>query len=183
MKKFFSASLFLHLTIVALFLSHFHAPHKEESHKSYVTISLTKAPKVTPPKFKKKLNRKRKKVVKKALTQKKEDSPLEEIESEHSTAEAIQTKKLEYKDELYHFLKNKNHYPPIAAKLRQSGSVKVKIKINKSGLFENISLVSPSNFKSLNKGTLSFLNKVAKFKPLPKNLNSETFEVPIVYEL
>lgn len=183
MKKFFSVSLFLHLAVAALILSHFHLPHQEENHNSYVTISLTKTPKVSTPKFKKTIKSKPKKVLTKALENKASGPTSKTSETENSVTTNAQARKLEYKEELYHFLKNKNHYPPIAAKLKQSGKVTVKIKIDKSGVFEKINLTSPSKFKTLNDGTLSFLNKVAKFKPLPQNLNSETFEVPIVYEL
>jgi len=181
MNKFFSVSLFLHVTLAALLLSHFHTPHQEKDHKSYVTISLSRASKVTPPKFKKIKKRERKKMLDKK-TSKEKTTKTEDLAQSNLT-EQIQTEKLEYKDELYHFLKNKNHYPPVAAKLKQSGKVKVKIQINKNGEFRQVLLVEPSKFKTLNQGTLSFLNKVAKFKPLPEHLNSEIFEVPIVYEL
>ena len=170
MKKFFSFSLILHLTLLAILLSHFHLPYIQEDNKSYVTVLLSKEPYLSPPKFKK---------------SKKEDSLTKKIvfDKESAVSSRLQKEKLDYKEELYHFLKSKNHYPPLAAKLKHSGKVRVKIKINKSGKFEKIYLISPSNFKTLNDGTLSFLNKVAQFKPLPKNLNSKIFEVPIVYEL
>jgi TonB family protein len=90
---------------------------------------------------------------------------------------------LSYKEELYQFLKSKDHYPPIAAKLKHSGRVQVRIKIDKDGKFIDVDLITPSNYKTLNQGTLSFLKKLAYFKPLPKLQNSQTFEVPIVYEL
>jgi len=191
MKKFFSFSIILHLTLLTLLVSHFHLPHIEENHKSYVTISLSKGPSVSPPKFQKPPEKLKSKKIKRLLkraekkeTQKTDKENLEaNKESLASNNQEIQKEKLSYKEELYHFLKNKNHYPPIAAKLKHSGQVRVKIQINKQGQFERVLLVSPSNFKTLNDGTLSFLNKVAQFKPLPQNLNSETFEVPIVYEL
>lgn len=188
MKKFFAVSAAFHLAIFAFLLSSFYKEEKIPAPESYVTISLSKAPEILTShtlETVKKKQIKKKKVLDLAdkIDSKNPEDETSEKTKASSNSSLAQKEKLTYSEELYHFLKNKNHYPPIAAKLRHSGEVKVKIEINKSGQFQKVYLVTPSKFRTLNKGTITFLNKVAQFKPLPNNLNNETFEVPIVYEL
>ena len=213
MKKFFSISFFLHLIVLVLLLRHhFPQSHDESDNKSYVTIYLSPPPSSisTPPfkgeargEMKAKKEAKAKKVAKEAKAKKvvKEAKAKKVVKEEferfvrkqkiNTTSQDVKTnssnfsniEKISYKQELYRYLKDKNHYPPMAAKLKQSGSLKVLITISKNGVFEKIALLESSKFRALNDGTLEFLNQIAKFKPLPKNQHSKTFEIPIVYKL
>jgi protein TonB len=80
--------------------------------------------------------------------------------------------------------KNKS-YPFIARKLRQEGTVKLKIIILKTGVITRYELIQSSKFESLNKSTLNLVKRIGKFKPFPKKLMSERIEVtiPVIYEL
>lgn len=193
MSKFLSFSFLFHLTLLALMLSHFHFPIHPHEHneyeKSYVTINLDKAdlkPSKTKPRKTKKAPPKQKKdLLGENKTPKSTDASNQEVVSKDSTEKksSRNPEKQAYKDELYSYIKNKRHYPPMAAKLRQEGSLRVQITILEDGRFENIKLLESSKHRTLNEGTLNFLNKMAKFKPLPDNKTKENFEVPIRYQL
>lgn len=183
-------SVILHLSLLVLVLSHFHLPHKdkENTHNYYVSIDIKTSDLSPSKKLKSSKNLvKTQKFISKlkpnATLKNNTHLPNKNSKLANASAPPESPEKLSYKEELYQFLKNKDHYPPIAAKLKHSGSVQVRIKINKDGKFIDVDLISPSNHKTLNQGTLSFLKKIAYFKPLPKLLKSQTFEVPIVYEL
>gem|GEM_PF-4818414 len=162
-------------------------PHRDEekTHKYYVSLDI-KASDLKPTQKKVKTFAKAK--ASKTNSNSKSPRALENKTLVKNNGTQVNTlsespESLSYKEELYQFLKSKDHYPPIAAKLKHSGRVQVRIKIDKDGNFVDVDLISPSNHKTLNQGTLSFLKRIAYFKPLPKLLNSQTFEVPIVYEL
>ena len=194
MSKFLSFSFLFHLTLLGLMLSHFHSPTHPHEHndyeKSYVTINLSKTdtePTKTkkkealkPPPFEQKKDLFAKKAIKTSEAKTKQEVANETKTATSSTNEQV---KQTYKDELYSFIKNKRHYPPMAAKLRQEGSLRVLITILEDGRFEKVKLLKSSKHSALNEGTLRFLNKVAKFKPLPDNKTKENFEVPIRYQL
>ena len=89
-----------------------------------------------------------------------------------------------YTAELKAFLDQNKVYPRMAARLRQSGIVKVKVSIDSKGVFNDVKVVSPAPFDSLNSSTVSLLKSLGKFKPLPKEFYpKEDFIIPIVYKL
>lgn len=89
-----------------------------------------------------------------------------------------------YVVELKNYLEKHKRYPRIAAKLRQSGIVKVKLSILQDGTFKDIKVLDPSQYKSLNKSALNLLKELGSFKPLPKEFYpKEEFIIPIKYVL
>jgi TonB family protein len=68
----------------------------------------------------------------------------------------------EYTLQLKSYLEKNKVYPRLAAKLRQSGVVKIKLEIAADGKFGDIQILAPSRFQSLNKGTMHFLKKTRK---------------------
>ena len=202
MSKFLSFSFLFHLSLLALVLSHFHSPthpHEHNDHeKSYVTINLSPkklTQKKTAPKTKKLIKKtpKTKRISKsdfnasKILKTKTNENLYKPTpHAQKSSASSLSASKKQitsYKDELYFYIKNKRHYPPMAAKLKQEGTLKVSITILNDGKFETVKLLESSKHRALNDGTLKFLNQIAKFKPLPKNKTKEDFEVSIRYQL
>lgn len=90
----------------------------------------------------------------------------------------------DYTLELKSFVEKNKVYPRVAMRLRQSGKVRVKLKITADGTFKDIQIISPAVFDSLNLETLNFLKKLGRFKPLPKEfLPTEEFIIPIIYQL
>lgn len=187
--RYISISLLLHIVLVLMISKHSHLVQEETPElKSSLTVSLTRDkadPSPQKPKentawtqVKKTVTALKDTVLNSATTKKDTTHDFEPVNSQ-----AGKKAKLDYKDELYHFLKNKNHYPPMAAKLKQTGKVRVKIKVKKDGSFEDVTLVHKCDHHLLNHGTLAFLKEVSRFKPLPDHLSTEVFEVPIVYEL
>lgn len=82
------------------------------------------------------------------------------------------------------FVEKNKVYPRMARRLRHSGLVKVKLNINPDGKFDQIEIISPSAFNTINKGTVKFLKKLGQFKPLPEELvESKEFIIPIDYKL
>ena len=95
------------------------------------------------------------------------------------------TKKLEaYFLELRNFIENKKYYPKKAIRMRQSGVVEVCLEIDSHGHFHAIKIKKPSEFQSLNNAALGLINRISRFKPLPKSLGEKiTLNIPLKYAL
>lgn len=89
---------------------------------------------------------------------------------------------LDYAQELKLFLEKNKHYPRQALRLKQSGVVVVRLKIDASGKFLNIEIEKPSSFPILNNAAEDLLRKLGGFKPPPSSLASVSdFTIPIAY--
>jgi protein TonB len=90
----------------------------------------------------------------------------------------------QYTMQLKEFLDKNKKYPRMAARMGQSGIVEVKLSIDSSGGFRDVTVINPAKFESLNASTIKYLKKLGRFKPLPKEFfPKEDFIVPIVYKL
>jgi len=112
------------------------------------------------------------------ITQNKEKSFL----SESTLSEEDKLKADEYLLELRRLIDRNKSYPKVARRLKQHGIVVISIKINKEGIFEDISLNQKSTSSILDRAALRLVQSINRFKPLPKQYASLTeFKVPIKY--
>lgn len=88
-----------------------------------------------------------------------------------------------YALELRSFIESKKFYPRLAKRLKQAGDVKVKLTVNNDGKFHNISIAKSSPYPILNEAAIKLINQLQKFKPLPLNVDSQNFSIPIKYKL
>lgn len=93
--------------------------------------------------------------------------------------------KNEYLSKLRKEIEKNKIYPKRAKRLKQQGKVVVSFILSKNGEIKNINLENASNFKRLNKAALELLEKIAKFEPIPKELekNNWKIEIPINYSI
>lgn len=82
-------------------------------------------------------------------------------------------------------IEQKKVYPVNAKKLRQSGTVKVKLTILHDGTIKNVHIMESSSFKLLDNATLKVLQEIAKISPFPKELRDTEMQIiiPIEYKL
>ena len=117
-------------------------------------------------------------IAKEEVTQNKVKSFL----SESTLSEEDKLKADEYILELRRLIDRNKSYPKVARRLKQHGIVVISIKINKEGLFEDVSLTQKSTSSILDKAALRLVQSINRFKPLPKQYASLTeFKVPIKY--
>lgn len=142
-----------------------------------IAVSLIKE--VEPPKLTKKAVSKPKKIIPKKIVKR------SKRQVRTLPVKKVSTQKLkEYTLELRSFVEKNKVYPRLAARLRQSGKVEVKLKVGADGQFGQIEVISPAAFDTLNQGTVKFIKKLGKFKPLPEEfLPSAEFVIPIVYTM
>lgn len=89
----------------------------------------------------------------------------------------------EYLLKLRALIEKHKEYPKRAKRLKQQGKVIVIFEINKNGYIKSINLKSKSQYKRLNNAALDILKKIARFEPIPKELNKTNWaiEIPISY--
>lgn len=109
----------------------------------------------------------------------------------------IKTKKAVVSDVTKNILKNeyltriKSHiekykkYPKRAKRLKQQGNVIVRFEIKKNGQIHSVNIKSKCPYKRLNTAALNLLKEIAKFDPIPDELNKNSWaiEVPISYSI
>ena len=92
--------------------------------------------------------------------------------------------KASYAQALFLYFSQNKSYPRKARKLNQTGTVSVKVHITADGVFQHIHLEKGCDHSTLNKAAVNLIQKLGKFKPLPKKLGSgEDFTVPIEYTM
>ncbi len=117
-------------------------------------------------------------ITKEEVTQNKEKSFL----SESTLSQEDKLKADEYLLELRRLIDRNKSYPKVARRLKQHGIVVISIKINKEGIFEDVSLNQKSTSSILDTAALRLVQSINRFKPLPKQYASLTeFKVPIKY--
>ncbi len=89
-----------------------------------------------------------------------------------------------YSEELKVFLEQNKKYPRLAQRLKQSGTVTLRVKIYADGRFGNVEILNESPFDSLNQAAVDLLKSLGRFKPLPQSFESEeNFVIPIAYRM
>jgi protein TonB len=76
-------------------------------------------------------------------------------------------------------------YPNISKKLKEQGIVIVNFKVNKSGVFFDIKLVTSSNKTRLDESAINTIIETKKFKPYNQNIKKEFLEynLPLEYKI
>ncbi len=97
----------------------------------------------------------------------------------------LDTLKASYLQELKNVIEAQKSYPKTAKRLKQEGSVEVMFTVLKNGTITNVKLNAPSRFTRLNSAAVETLKRVSIFKPIPNELNMQSWEivVPISYTL
>ena len=114
-----------------------------------------------------------------ALTETSEEIRLD---ASKSTGAAGKQPKLHYAQELKTYLERNKHYPRQAIRLKQSGTLTVRVRIDSDGTFKRVELVSPSSFPILDRAAIDLLKRLGRFKPLPAHIQANTnFTIPIAF--
>jgi len=76
-------------------------------------------------------------------------------------------------------------YPSRAVSKNQQGTVRVAIKIGRSGELKNVLTTQESKYSSLNRAALKAVEKAAPFPTLPEQISADSFElsIPITFRL
>lgn len=167
-----------------------------EPQSSSDELSYKEPPAKKPKEVKKKLLSQEPSVKPKSTSKTIEKAPLSEKESTDNALSSMseterflksqEGKKMmaSYVQQLKLYLEQNKRYPRTALRLRQSGTVKIRLKIKTDGEFGEVEVISPSPFKILNNAAVDLLKGLGRFKPLPEKLdNDEEFVIPIAYQL
>jgi len=88
-----------------------------------------------------------------------------------------------YSDELRQFIMKHRNYPTIARKLQHEGIVEVEFVVFADGTIGPARLKQSSGYATIDEAALKLLASLKSFRPLPGELVSRTFVVPINYRL
>lgn len=89
-----------------------------------------------------------------------------------------------YAQELQEFIEKNRYYPRRALMMEQTGTVKVRLKINPDGYFANVEVIEPSSHAILNRAARDLVTELRSFKALPESYRgSGLFIIPINYQL
>jgi protein TonB len=93
--------------------------------------------------------------------------------------------KNDYLSKLRTTIENKKIYPKRAKRLKQQGKVVISFEITKNGHIKKVALKNACPYKRLNSAAIKLLVQIAKFEPIPKELEKDTWaiEVPINYSI
>ncbi len=180
---------------------------KEEKIKEKKRL-IPKKKKVKKKIKKKKRLKKDKKIKRKIIKKDKKQKKMEELKKIDKLKDTLKTKKVQksisvsnksqtqslqkfkkfkenYLSLLREHIDNNKKYPAVSKRLGEEGVVVLSFKILKSGVFENIRIVTSSGKKRLDKAALNVLRKTGHFKAFPKNIkkNFMNITVPIQYKL
>lgn len=93
--------------------------------------------------------------------------------------------KNEYLSKLRTKIERNKAYPKRAKRLKQQGKVIVSFEILENGKIERVSLKNGCSYSRLNNAAIKLLKEIAKFDPIPKELekNRWAIEIPINYSI
>jgi|GEM_PF-4732272 len=118
----------------------------------------------------------------KAVPETKETSERSNPGTSPGKTKGTSSRTLSYAEELKVYLEKNKHYPRQALRLKQTGTVLIKVKIGSGGTFRDLSIANPSSSPILNQAAIDLFQKLRAFKPLPKDLeNNSVFTIPIAY--
>lgn len=136
---------------------------------------------------KKSIQQKRpKKQIKKEQTKPKEQTKKEQTPIKSSTAQPKNNAiKNEYLANLRDAIDANKRYPKVSKRLQEKGNVLVSFRIFKNGTINNITLVTSSGKKRLDRAAIKAVAKIKKYKKFPKELQKDFIDLtlPIKFEL
>lgn len=93
--------------------------------------------------------------------------------------------KNDYLSKLRTTIEKNKIYPKRAKRLKQQGKVIVSFEITKNGRIKKVALKNACPYKRLNSAAIKLLVQIAKFEPIPQELEKDTWaiEVPINYSI
>lgn len=132
----------------------------------------------------------------------KKEEKQENISKTEEEKESVQTKQInfienpkddleeqklidEYGTKLRAEISKNKIYPNISKKLKEQGIVIINFKVDKSGLFFDIKLISSSNKTRLDEAAINTIIETKKYKPFDENIKKEylEFNLPLEYLL
>ena len=99
------------------------------------------------------------------------------------SGDSVDNKIASYSDELRMFIMKHRNYPTIARKLQHEGVVEVEFVVFADGTIGPARLKQSSGYATIDEAALKLLASLKSFRPLPGELVSRTFVVPINYRL
>lgn len=119
----------------------------------------------------------------KSVTSENETADEAEEDIEFNVAEALAQR--DYTPLVVQKIYKNISYPSRAVSKNQQGTVRVAIKIGRSGELQNILTTQKSRYSSLNKAALKAVEKAAPFPTLPEQITADSFElsIPITFRL
>jgi len=95
------------------------------------------------------------------------------------------TIKNNYLSKLRATIENNKIYPKRAKRLKQQGKVIISFEITRSGHIKKIALKNACPYRRLNSAAIDLLKQIAKFEPIPEELEKNTWaiDVPINYSI
>lgn len=89
-----------------------------------------------------------------------------------------------YAQQLKAHIESQRFYPPKARRLKQSGTVQIRLTIEQDGNFSKIEALQNSTFDSINRAAMQLISQIQFFRPLPAELGKQAiFVIPISYQL
>ena len=82
-------------------------------------------------------------------------------------------------------VKNYQHYPHMAKRLKHEGTIIVRVTIESSGSISQVEFLQKTDSSFLNQAVEETFEKIQKFEKIPQELNEQRLQVkiPITYEL
>jgi periplasmic protein TonB len=84
-----------------------------------------------------------------------------------------------YKAELRAMIDRNKYYPTMSRRLGQTGTVVVAFTLLEDGHIIDVRIDSPSRYVRLNESALDAVKKVARFKPIPKEIGEARMDIKI----
>ncbi len=166
MRIFFLISLFIHCL---LFATSFEKKAKSGISRTFSKIKYLKSFSEIGPK----------EPVHPIPPRRERDSPANTKDEVHSKASSshfeqeIASMDSQYATELRQYIEQNQFYPSRALRLKQSGSVKVRLEVNRRGAFQKIKFLERAPYDSLNIAAENLFTRLRSFKPLPKALGKK----------
>lgn len=90
-----------------------------------------------------------------------------------------------YLAEISRLLESHKQYPPVARRLRQEGTSRVRFKVHADGSLQELGIAKGSGFVALDKATSQLVQRLGRHRPIPEILAEReiTLEVDVHYVL
>lgn len=164
----------------------------EQKNKKRVVKQKLKLKKTALRKVEKKKIHKEKKLVQKKEEVVKKIKVVEKIVVKEKVAQknsiSLEKKKYlqnEYISLLKAHIEKYKYYPKRAKRLKQEGRVNISFTISKNGDILGVKFLEKCPYKRLNKAAIEIFDKFTSFKPIPKELNKNSWDlnIPIEYSI
>ena len=94
----------------------------------------------------------------------------------------VREAKNEYLGYIRQSVEDKKFYPKVAKKMGQTGTPEVTFTVHSDGSITHVKIKESSGFDLLDKAAIEIFSAIGKFKPIPKELDKESWEITIPIE-